>query len=103
MRDKSIHSSMIKVPCYETCLFQLFRAEKRVERRINLDAKLMGVVAKFLDVLDGIARSNSCSEARSPDIDCVSTMINGCKTALKVPSWREKFYKRPLSVSPEGE
>ena len=92
MRDEGIHSSMIKFPCDLPCLLQFFRAEKGVQSGINLDAELMGIVAKPVNVLHGIARSHPCTKARSPYVDGICTMIDGCKTAVEVTGRGEKLY-----------
>ena len=101
MRDESIHPGVIEVPRYEARRLQFFRAKQGVERGVNLDAKLMSVVAKPLNVLDGIARSSPCSEAWSPDIDCICTMIYGSDAALQVAGRGEEFEEpRPYQTSP---
>jgi len=44
-----------------------------------------------LNILDGIARSSSCSEAWSPDVDGVRAMIYGGDGARQVASRGEEF------------
>ena len=65
--------------------------EQGVERDVNLDSELMRVVAELLDILDGIACRSPCSEAWSPDVDGICTMIYGCDSALEVASRGEEL------------
>ena len=82
---------MVEFPCDLPCLLQFIRAEKRVQRGVNLDAKLMGIVAKLVDVLHGIACGSPCSEARGTDVDGVRAMVDGCDAAFEVAGRGKKL------------
>ena len=89
LHDEGIDAEAVEVPDEPFDGGELVIIEDGVDGDVDTDVERMGIFHQLADVVERIACRGTGTEARSTDIDGISTMVNSSDTADQVPCRRK--------------